>query len=359
MLANRERAQVAALIGSDLRGLDRFVPRLDQLLQRQVRYDVFVSSDARSIACAKKHHLLPRLSVRWFGESPDTDAAILRAFGPLKAGVSPHHLHQWWRLADAWRAMEQHEREQGYNYAVVLRLRTDMRLPAPLFIDVAQLLAKPLDLVMRGDWIFWGARPAVQVALEYVAVLPAFHRAGQRTYMQLPYRHLIAVGAQGLSAGLLGWLKFPKQSAVRPFGFSPACVANAACVVAHAKEHLVALETFHASGEADKMRTTDLTSARDTWWRWDGIPDNEKYFLYHVLNRSLVPRSMIELQNGHVPPEQRVTFLGKTNGLLLVCCARPVPTCTVLRTIKVLTICYRACRVCVCVCVCVSLSDIT
>ena len=62
---------------------------------------------------------------------------------------------------------------------------------------------------------------------------------------------------------------------------------------------------------------------------------------------------------GHVPPEQRVTFLGKTNGLLLVCCARPVPTCTVLRTIKVLTICYRACRVCVCVCVCVSLSDIT
>ena len=30
---------------------------------------------------------------------------------------------------------------------------------------------------------------------------------------------------------------------------------------------------------------------RDGWWKWDLIPDNEKYFFYHVLNSRLYPRA--------------------------------------------------------------------
>ena len=102
---------IAALIGSDLRGFDRFAPRLDNLLASPApsSVDVFISTDARSLACAQKHSLLPRASVRWFSESPDTADAIRRAFGALPSSVSPHHLHQWWRLQHAWQAMARHE----------------------------------------------------------------------------------------------------------------------------------------------------------------------------------------------------------------------------------------------------------
>ena len=311
-------ATVAALLGSDLRGFDHFVVRLDDLLKPPApKYDVFISTDARSLSCAQKHRLLPRPCVRHFGESPDTAAAILRALGPLKTGVSPHHLHQWWRLADAWHAMERHEQHRGEPYQTVVRLRSDLRLPAPLAVDVAELAAHRNQLVMRGDWVFWGAREAVKVALDYVHALPNFHRVGQRAYMPLPYRQFAAVGAGGLSAGMLGWLKFPKQSATRPFGFPPSCVGSGDCVVKHSKQNLQALEAFDASGAGARLRPDELVSVRDSWWRWDGIPDNEKYFLYHVLNRSLVPRSMLEVQNRNSPKDKSISFLGKSNGLLM------------------------------------------
>ena len=65
---------------------------------------------------------------------------------------------------------------------------------------------------------------------------------------------------------------------------------------------------------------------RDGWWHWDGIPDNEKHFFYHVLNRSLVPISFIELHNRRAPAGARVSFLGRADGLLLP--ERHHPNCT-------------------------------
>lgn len=312
---------IAALIGSDLRGFDRFLSRLDDLLMDTTlrdQYDVFISTDARSLACAESHSLLPNSHVSWYGASPDTSAAMRRAFGPLKTGVSTHHLHQWWRLEHAWKSMERREAARGEEYELVIRLRTDLRLPAPLAVDYSHLIRHPEQLVMRGDWVFWGARTAVHAAiLGYVAALPHFHRVGQRAYMPLPYRQMVKVGASRLSAGMLGWLKFPKQSPSRRFGFTGSCVGSTACVVGHAQQHLAALEAFDASEAWAMLRSEELVSVRDGWWHWDDIPDNEKYFMFHVLNHSLVPVPMLDVENRAVPPEKHISFLGKSNGLLL------------------------------------------
>ncbi len=320
-------ATVAALIGSDLRGFDRFAARLDALFASPApEYDAFISTDAKSLSCAHRHGLLPRPSVRWAAESPDTAEAIRRAFGPLPAGVSPHHLHQWWRLQHAWLAMERHERHRDRQYEAVVRLRSDLRLPGPLKLPRPPL--PPRELVMRGDWVFWGARDAVRTALEYVDALPHYHAHNQRAYEPLPYRHIASVGAAGLNAGLHGWLKFPKQSASRAYGFPPPCVGNGDCVVRHSRQHLDALEGLNAAAAVGRtrLRPDELTSIRDGWWRWDGIPDNEKYFLLHVLNRSLTPKSFLDVQNRDAPAEQRISFLGRANGLLMP--ERHHPNCT-------------------------------
>ena len=324
------QATVAALLGSDLRGFDRFVHRLDALLAHPEpsQPDVFISTDAKSLACARHHGLLPRSSVRWFAESPDTAASILGAFGPLAQGVSPHHLHQWWRLKHAWHAMERHEQHRGQKYETVVRLRSDLRLPgalelAPTWAHELHGDARPTALVMRGDWLFWGARDAVgEAILGYVAALPAFHRIGQRAYMPLPYRHMVRVGAAGLGAGMYSWLRFPKQTPSRPFGFTPQIIGSTSGLLSHVKAHLTQLEAL----DARAVSKSESFSVRDAWWRWDGIPDNEKYFMYHTLNASLTPYPFLELYNRHVKAEQRVSFLGRSNGLLMP--ERHHPNCT-------------------------------
>ncbi len=321
--------RIAALIGSDLRAFSVFVERLDDLIVGGTPYHVFISTDSRSLACARENRLLKRPYIQWVGESPNTSAAILGAFGPLDKRTGFHHLHQWWRLRHAWLHMEHHERHRGgVLYEQVVRLRTDLRLPRPIELAPANVesLHGPsgdMALVMRGDWIFWGRREPMRVALEYADELPGMHAIGQRHYMPLPWRHMLNVGAAGLGAGMYNWLKFPRATPSRPFGFTSSSLANPAAVIAHIQKHLTALEAFERSLArqgavgAARLEPSELISGRDGWWRWDGIPDNEKYFLYHVLNRSLFPRvNMIELYNRGAPAAQRVTFLG-ASGLLV------------------------------------------
>ena len=316
-------AQVAVLIGSDLRAFSSFVGRLDDLFVGREPFDAFISTDGRSLACARRHRLLDRSYVRAVGETPDTAEAILRALGPLPKGVSAHHLHQWWRLKDAWRMMERHERRRdGVSYAWVVRLRSVMRLPTPL--DLVPVSAVALRgpaaeraLVMRGDWVFWGRREAVRLALEYADALPYYHRVGQLRYLELPYRHMVAAGPAALSAGLLNWLKFPRRTRTLEAGFPDLAISSASRIVDHARMHLRELEAFHASGSAARLPESEAFSARDHWWRWNGIPDNEKFFLLHVLNRSLLPINMIDAFNFGKPMGKRLSFLGKESGLLL------------------------------------------
>jgi hypothetical protein len=256
------------------------------------------------------------------------------AFGRLGNGVSPHHLHQWWRLRDAFRAMEQYEQRSrgGQPYRTVMRVRSDLRLPSPL--QLAPGFAKPLHgadasrgIVMRGDWIFWGSREAMRTALTYVDALPRYHQLGQRTYMPLPFRHMLYVGTSGLDAGLAGWMRYPKQErGDLYFGFPPNCPGNNECVIHHVRNHLSQLEAFHSSGADTRLRPEQSISNRDGWWRWDGIPDNEKYFLYHVLNSSLVPVPFLDLHNRYTRKEERVTLQAPGTGLLMP--QRKHPNCS-------------------------------
>ena len=327
-------AHVAVLIGSDLRAFSTFVKRLDALFVDQEPFDAFISTDGRSLACARRNRLIDRPYVRSVGETPDTAEAILRALGPLPKGVSSHHLHQWWRLKDAWRMMERQERRRnGEAYAWAMRLRSDMRLPAPL--ELAPASARALRgpsaeraLIMRGDWVFWGRREAVRLALEYVDMLPYYHRVGQLKYLELPYRHMVAAGPAALTAGLLNWLKFPRQTSTLTAGFPDASISNTVRIVDHARSHLRELEAFHASGKAARLPASQAFSARDQWWRWNGIPDNEKFFFLHVLNRSLVPINMIDVFNFGRPRGATVSFLGKESGLLIPERIRHSENCT-------------------------------
>ena len=294
MFRAHSHPSIAVLIGSDLRALDQFVDRLDNLFVDGQLYDAYISTDGKSIACVNQHRLLKqRQFVRWIGETPDTSSAIRKAFGPLDPRIKYHHLHQWWRLRDAWNAMERHEKRRGEQYVRVVRLRSDMRIPAPF--SLAPSWVPGLDgadaersLVMRGDWIFWGRREAMRTAIEYVDALPHMHALGQRAYLPLPWRHMLAIGSRGLAAGLWNWIRFPKVSAAVPFGFSAAEIGNLQAALEHIRTNLGALEAFEASGHSMRLRPHDSLSARDGWWKWDLIPDNEKFFFYHVLNRSLV-----------------------------------------------------------------------
>ena len=335
-------ASVAALIGSDLRAFAQFSERLDDLFVGGAPYHVFISTDARSLACAKENRLLKKPYIIWAGESPNTSAAILDALGPLEKsrGQHYHHLHQWWRLRHAWQHMERRERQRGALYEHVVRLRSDMRLPRPLELAPTHVSglhgpAGEMALVMRGDWIFWGRREPMRVALEYVDELPRMHAIGQTHYMPLPWRHMLAVGPTGLSAGLFGWLKFPKATPERPFGLNGRALSSSTALTAHIHEHLSSLEAFERSlsrrgpAGAPRLAPSELISGRDGWWHWDGIPDNEKYFLYHVLNRSLYPRAnMIDLYNHGVPAAARVTFLSNDKGLLVPEQIRHHASCT-------------------------------
>jgi len=219
--------------------------------------------------------------------------------------------------------MEEHERQRSMRYNHVVRLRSDLRLPRPLELTPpAQTGLHGADgeraLVMRGDWIFWGRREPMRVALQYVESLPRMHAIGQRHYLPLPWRHMLAVGADGLNAGLVGWLKFPKQSEALPFGFSGQAASSSFNIIKHVREHLTELEAFEGSRAARQLRPSDLISVRDGWWRWNDIPDNEKYFFYHVLNSTLFPRAnFIDLYNRGAPKDSQVSFLGRTNGLLI------------------------------------------
>ena len=85
--------------------------------------------------------------------------------------------------------LEEHgEREttRGEKYELVLRLRTDLRLPAPFAVDYSHLIRHPEQLVMRGDWVFWGAAPRFMRLSGYVQAA-SFPFVGQRV-LPLPYR---------------------------------------------------------------------------------------------------------------------------------------------------------------------------
>ena len=339
-------ASVAALIGSDLRAMDVFVKRLDDLLVGGTPFHAYISTDRKSIACTTRHRLLRRRYIAWVGETPDTALAMARAFGPhTYLHMTPtHQLHQWWRLRHAWTNMAEHEHARGKPYEYVIRGRTDLRLPFPIplvpdFVEGLHGANADRTLVMRGDWIFWGRRKAMAVALEYVDVLPHFQHLGQKAYLPLPWRHMHAVGAEGLGAGLVGWLRFPRKSRTRPFGFLPTNCSppNPGTRIAeflNLPRRVDELEAWSASAEAKHIAaqrdSPEVYSYRDPWM-WNAAVDNEKFFFYHVLNRSLYPVNAMDVLNKYSAKHKlkaHVAFSNYKFGMLLPENIRHHPNCT-------------------------------
>ena len=94
------------------------------------------------------------------------------------------------------------------------------------------------------------------------------------------------------------------------------------------RQHLSALEAFDADPR-NRLAPSELVSGRDGWWRWDYTPDNEKFLFYHILNRSLLPKAMLEMYNRNVTPGNggRITFTGASDSLLLPEHVRKGPVC--------------------------------
>ena len=106
-----------------------------------------------------------------------------------------NHLHQWWRIRDAWNHMREEERTR-HSYEMAACIRTDLELPLPLPITRME----PDELVMRGNWVFWGTRSAMDTAVRFNDEIPRFHSIGQDAYIPLPWKHIITLSEDDLSS---------------------------------------------------------------------------------------------------------------------------------------------------------------
>ena len=270
ILHPEEVPKVSILIGSQLRVWDKFAPKLSALCATPC--DIFISSDHKSVACARNG---PSMSnIRYMGVTPNTTEQILHLMPNLHTF---DHLHQWWRIRDAWNHMRAEELRTEHAYETVACIRTDLQLPLPLPIT----RMAPDELVMRGDWVFWGARSAMDTAVRFSDEIPRYHNVGQHAYIPLPWKHMLTLSEDDLSSGMLTWLKYPRHV------FSSADVANARTIRLKIASSISTLETLPV--------TKNGISGRDGWWKWNHAPDGEKFFFYHVLHNKLRPRNFLTL----------------------------------------------------------------
>lgn len=223
--ARSEATTIAVLFASRLPALQRFEASFDRLLKPSLRYDSFISTDNQSMACLRavrqQSSSVFVQSIRWSSITPDPVQALNATVGPLTS--ASHHwlpLVQWIRLRHAWMAMERHEARRRVAYCTVVKLRTDLHLTLPLAISPENVCAhrRPPLLFMRGDWIFWGARAVMVIAVGFAEALSHYKHLGDKAYLPIPWRHLLDhVGADGLAreVGFWHWLRFPSAAPSR------------------------------------------------------------------------------------------------------------------------------------------------
>lgn len=297
--ASPSSSGTAVLIGSVLRAFTHFArARLRHLFEDGRDYSVFISTDNASLACL---HDWRRDSggdgtLVWAAESPDPAVQLGKVLGPLVGGPWSH-LIQWHRLLHAWRALERYEgqRRGGVQFAMVYKLRTDLYLPLPLPVRPEGTATPPNAIWMRGDWLFWGRREAMATCVDFVHVLPEYMRLGDKAYLPVPWRKLLAVGEHGLHAGFYGWLWYPKKSESRSWGFTEAILGNKGSFLRHIQTHLDELEAFELSDRPATLRPPhDLVTQKPQWFP-NEFPENEKLFYYHVVLRGLQPRAALKV----------------------------------------------------------------
>lgn len=303
----------AVLIPGQLRFLNSFVnATLDRLLDPADAFDTFVSTDEASLRCLQGMRLS---HITWAEVTPNTstlsdEVGIPRSTPRGEWAV----LIQFQRLRHAWLGMAEHEARRGKRYSTVIKLRTDLRgLPVPLPLHM--LTREPRSgtagaaaeqfVWLRGDWLFWGGRRAMERMVDLVATtLPTLctrtATLGDDAYWPLPWRQLLQVGENRLSGQFWSWLRFPKQTPQRPFGFTEAHLGSARAMVSRLRESVDALEEMDRSGNGLRRASDTLSHQPFNTNRYakSGVmhaPSPEKMILYHVLSRGLVPLDAYEM----------------------------------------------------------------
>lgn len=306
---------IAVLIPGQLRFLNSFVnSTLDRLLDKADAFDGFVSTDETSLRCLRGMRL-PYIT--WAEVTPNTSTLAADVGIPLSTPRGEWAvLIQFQRLRHAWRGMAEHEARRGERYTTVVKLRTDLRgLPVPLPLhaltqrrgagSTAGVGAAPELLVwLRGDWFFWGERRAMERMVNLVATtLPALcartAQVGDDAYWPLPWRQLLQVGENRLSGQYWSWLRYPKHTPQRPFGFTEVHLRSAPAMITRLKESVDALEEMDRSDNVPRRASDTLTHQPFNTNRYakSGVmhtPSPEKMILYHVLSRELVPLDAYE-----------------------------------------------------------------
>lgn len=316
MLAGK---RVAVLIPGQLRFLTSFVnTTLNRLLDRTDAFDGFVSTDEASLRCLRGMQLR---YIAWADVTPNTSTLAADVGIPSSTPRSEWAvLIQFQRLRHAWLGMAEHEARRGELYTTVVKLRTDLRgfpVPLPLHAltgDRPQRrgagtttgagVAPELFVWLRGDWFFWGERRAMERMVDLVATtLPTLcartAKVGDDAYWPLPWRQLLQVGENRLSGQFWSWLRYPKQTPLRPFGFTEVHLGSARAMITRLNESVDALEEMDRSGNVPSRPSDTLTHQPFNTNRYakSGVmhtPSPEKMILYHVLSRGLVPLDAYE-----------------------------------------------------------------
>lgn len=179
-------------------------------------------------------------------------------------------------------------------------------MPQPLQLPLLEI-DWDKRLYMRGDWLQYGRRPAMEQAQGYLQRLPmmtnmnAVH--GPYSYWPLPWRHLVHIGASGLRGHFWGWLNWPSQTAERRFGIPGKLLARGdpAGLVDHIRTHLAQLEAWELAGGGAALTPGEVVTGRHFKRQprpgrraHASFPEGEAGFLYHVLASGLEPRSAAE-----------------------------------------------------------------
>lgn len=319
------RARVAVLFGSELRDLHKFAsqkfvsPHGKPLFAGVPHFDMFISSDNASLRCLQTQRAAACLRspdaasscggarLRWREQTPDPQLGLE---GLLGSGLAEHRkqLIQLWRLLQAYRAMEEHERHRALRYAQVVKLRTDLHLPVAIDLLPAwePAVASNRAFFMRSDWIFWGSRDiAARVIEGFFETARLLTTTGDQRYWPLDYRSMLEAGSDAWDAGKWSWLRYPRhQPGVRPFGLTRTILSDRRQFFGHLRRHVDALERWDrgcalnaTDAEYERNGCRHLVTRKPEWFPRGKYPEPEKSFLYHVLSQRLIPRSALDVLN--------------------------------------------------------------
>ncbi|CAL1174212.1 unnamed protein product, partial [Cladocopium goreaui] len=190
--------RVAVLIGSLLRGLHKLGHMLRRLFRdRRIRYRIFIYSSpllamGNNLGCVQLldgllQDMPHRLTVRYATRSENLQEE------EFERTVHSRHMRQWFKLERAYDMMEAYE-QKHQSFDLVLKLRTDVFLPAPLDLaDFPEVLTSR-TIYSFTDVAFLSRRDVAQSLLKGVTRKLAQYAGNQRSLFPLNLERLLRNG---------------------------------------------------------------------------------------------------------------------------------------------------------------------